>query len=767
MRAEATGGLLVSKRRGVSIRFFIEVFHTDPYADGSTSITANYLDGRTKSATGTAVPDISYDYATHALNGGGETTVTTASGAVTSSFSDLAARPLKVVSAATGTTLYTHHLTTAAAGSRGKLATMTDGDSVTTTYGYDAEGKQTTTSRTIPLATGSATQVTTTTRDVVANVVLRGSNLGVSRRQTQTLAATGLPTVTTSESFAATAGLVAGSRSFGGETLSITTRPDGAGLATTTVTQPDGTKSLQTRTHGLVTAVQKLTTTGSIVTATTYGYDTLQRLVTSTDARTGTTTMSALTESGQPLTTTTPGNLATSSTCDIMGRKISTTLPDATVSFTSYYPTGLVRATWGSQTYPTWATYDEQNRQTQLHTWKVAPILTATTTALPAGSDLTTWVYSPTRGLLTRKQYADAKGTNYTYTAAGRLATRTWARGVTTTYSYTQGLLTFTDYNDATPDVAITYDAYGRQATVTQTNQSKITYSYNPATLALTSELISYDLDANGSYEFSRTLDRSRDPILRDTGFQLKTGTTVENSAAYSYSATDGRMSQISNPLVSNQLFNYSYTPNSNLPASVTGPIHTVTNTWEPDRNVLDLKQNKVGTTTISSYDYAVNVIGQRTGVTTSGTAYPAIPSWLWSYDSLGQVIAADSTVATSDRSYQYDTIGNRQKSADSLTLPVANNYSTNALNQYTSSSVGGSPTLNPFHDFDGNMTSGPLPTAPTVNSLLVWDGENRLTRSIVGSVTTSYKYDAQSRRIAKIAGTATTSAAAIYLYDA
>ena len=215
------------------------------------------------------------------------------------------------------------------------------------------------------------------------------------------------------------------------------------------------------------------------------------------------------------------------------------------------------------------------------------------------------------------------------------------------------------------------------------------------------------------------------------------------------------------------QIFNYSYTLNSNLTAQITGPIHTVTNTWEPNRNVLDLKQNKVGTTTISNYDYSVNAIGQRIGVTTSGTAYPALPSWLWSYDTLGQVIVADSTVATSDRSFQYDTIGNRQKSADSLTLPVANNYNTNALSQYTSSSVGGSPTLNPFHDFDGNMTSSPLPTAPTVNGILVWDGENRLTRSTVGSVITSYKYDAQSPRIAKIAGTATTSAAAIYLYDA
>ena len=41
-----------------------------------------------------------------------------------------------------------------------------------------------------------------------------------------------------------------------------------------------------------------------------------------------------------------------------------------------------------------------------------------------------------------------------------------------------------------------------------------------------------------------------------------------------------------------------------------------------------------------------MKAIGQRTGVTTSGTAYPAIPSWLWSYDALGQVITAKSTVA-------------------------------------------------------------------------------------------------------------------------
>jgi RHS repeat-associated protein len=179
------------------------------------------------------------------------------------------------------------------------------------------------------------------------------------------------------------------------------------------------------------------------------------------------------------------------------------------------------------------------------------------------------------------------------------------------------------------------------------------------------------------------------------------------------------------------------------------------------------VKQNKVGTSVISSYDYAVNAIGQRTGVATSGMAFPAIPSWAWSYDSLGQVIAADSSVATSDRAYQYDTIGNRQKSADNLLLPVANNYATNALNQYTSRSVGGSSILNPLFDLDDNMTSGPLPNVPNASSTLGYDAENRLTVIPSSGGSIIYQYDAQSRRIAKIVGSATINTATLYLYDA
>lgn len=152
-----------------------------------------------------------------------------------------------------------------------------------------------------------------------------------------------------------------------------------------------------------------------------------------------------------------------------------------------------------------------------------------------------------------------------------------------------------------------------------------------------------------------------------------------------------------------------------------------------------------------------MNAIGQRTGVTTTGTAFPATPSWLWGYDSLGQVITADSSVNTSDRAYQYDSIGNRKKSAESLTLPTDDNYTANALNQYSSVA-----SVNPAYDFDGNATAYPLPVAPSTNSDLTWDAENRLISSTVGTTTKTTLYDAQSRRIADKTGSST----AIYIYD-
>jgi hypothetical protein len=95
--------------------------------------------------------------------------------------------------------------------------------------------------------------------------------------------------------------------------------------------------------------------------------------------------------------------------------------------------------------------------------------------------------------------------------------------------------------------------------------------------------------------EFTRTLDRSQDTLLRNSGWEVKNGTTTENSVNYGYSLTDGRLSEISNPQLSNVSFTYGYETDSSLVKTVTGPAHTVTNAWETNRNILDTKENKAG----------------------------------------------------------------------------------------------------------------------------------------------------------------------------
>ena len=57
--------------------------------------------------------------------------------------------------------------------------------------------------------------------------------------------------------------------------------------------------------------------------------------------------------------------------------------------------------------------------------------------ASPTRARATAWSHDPYRGFSTGKTYDGiTAGPVYTYTAAGHLQTRVWARGTNTTYSY-------------------------------------------------------------------------------------------------------------------------------------------------------------------------------------------------------------------------------------------------------------------------------------------------------------------------------------------
>jgi len=77
-----------------------------------------------------------------------------------------------------------------------------------------------------------------------------------------------------------------------------------------------------------------------------------------------------------------------------------------------------MQKTFGSRTYPVGYTYDYAGRMKTMTTWRriLPPAL---------ARRVTTWNYDGYRGFLTNKSYADGKGPNYSYTAAGRLGSRT------------------------------------------------------------------------------------------------------------------------------------------------------------------------------------------------------------------------------------------------------------------------------------------------------------------------------------------------------
>lgn len=723
--------------------------------DGGTTISTDFADGQSKSTTGTATAPRFYGYSTHAEQGGGERTSTapTATGPWTRTYQNLAGRTLKSTFDDGSTELA---LQTNTCDGLGRLVSSKDADNVTQLVAYNAKGEAY--RRAIDLNQNGQIdnddRVTDTLQDVVAS-----SPIGNVLRSRSIIYDTANNPVTVSTSYRSPDGLTTRQETLGVANPATSTsassldRADGSW--TDTITKPDGTKQTTTYSNWLAVSTSSLNTENSPLETSTTSHDALRRPITQTHSRTGLVT-THYAANGQVSSIDDHGRI-TSFAYDSMGRRTATTLPDNSITHTSYWLTGQEKATWGSQTNPTVKLYSPQGQLVELRTFRSANLALAPDETTP-NSDATTWIYE-TRNQLTRKQYADGKGTGYTYTPGGRLHTRTWARGVVTTYGYsTAGELTTTDYSDGTPDVTIAIDKIGRQQSVTN-GVAISTSTYDPATLRLDQETIAYDLNRDGTPEMTRVLDRSQDTLGRDTGFQLKDGTAIENRALYGYSAAGGRLATVTGggDVPSPQTFTYGYTPNSSLLQTVTGPVHTTSNTWEPTRNVLASKQNKVGTDVISQYDYTVNGIGQRTGVNTSGTAFPALPTWLWGYDSLGQVISADSSVNTSDRAYEYDAIGNRKKSAASLTLPGSDNYTSNALNQYSAVD-----SVSPSYDDDGNATAYPLPVAPTTNSSLVWDAENRKISDTVGTNTNAYQYDAQSRRIAKTSGTVTT----LYLYD-
>ena len=205
------------------------------------------------------------------------------------------------------------------------------------------------------------------------------------------------------------------------------------------------TPAVTTSTNGLVRS-----STSQTGVTTTFAYDAFKREVSQTDGR-GTTTRTVYDNLGRVASTIDALGYATIYGYDALGRQVSVTDPLTNTVTTAYDAEGRVIAQRGA-TYPVDYSYDEFGDKVSMTPYR----------NISAIGDVTRWLRDEATGLVTNKVYADGKGPRYTYTPDGRLATRTWARGVVTAYAYdSSGALTNTVYSDGTPTVSMAYDPEG------------------------------------------------------------------------------------------------------------------------------------------------------------------------------------------------------------------------------------------------------------------------------------------------------------------
>ena len=363
---------------------------------------------------------------------------------------------------------------------------------------------------------------------------------------------------------------------------------------------------------------------------------------------------------------------------NVRRQKSAETLPDATTVNYSYDPRGLLLKTWGSRVYPVQYAYDSEGRLTSMTTWKD---FTA-----GAGSATTTWSYDAATGWLAAKQYADGAGPRYTYDQAGRVTTRTSARGIVTTYGYNaSGDLQSLSYTDGTPAVALerrrsgevvsVVDASGTSALNLTPHGSMVSQTYASGPLA--------GIKISNQY----------DPLNRRTASSAETA-VGRFQATYQYDGAS-RLSLVSN---GRQRFVYEYAPAGGSlvtgidmsDTAVGSASFRVSQAWDALGRLRSVSGSRTGAASpLQGVDYAYNGANQRTS---AGHADGS--AWTYGYDALGQVIAGGRRWSQSGEAvlgqqfgYSYDDIGNRTAASVN---GRASGYRSNALNQYLDRTVGG-----------------------------------------------------------------------------
>jgi RHS repeat-associated protein len=479
----------------------------------------------------------------------------------------------------------------------------------------------------------------------------------------------------------------------GNSTETTTTVDSAAKNITATTIAPDSTTNAVSITiNGLLQSSTPIT----LQSATTYAYDALGRPISVTDPRTGVATKSYDPSTGQ-LTSSSDGANTISYVYYVnadpnAGRVKSQTNSAGKRVYFIYSSRGELLQTWGDTTYPREFAYDSYGQKTEMHTFRGGSGWTASAwpTATTGTADVTKWIYQDSTGLLTQKQDATAQGPVYTYDLLGRLLTRKWVRTsggtqITTTYAYdvSTGDRTVIGYSDGTPQVTMAYDRAGHPRYIIDAAGAH-TLTYNQAEEFQSEMISSGPLDGvNVSAGF--------DLFLRRNSLQATRNATTYVSQTYGYDPTS-RLSTITS---GGQTATYDYYPTSGLLNTTTFTGGTnLSRTYDSFGRLQSITTTPAADTA-TSYTYTYNNLNQRTRATREDGSY-----WAYGYNDRGELLTGKkywsdtSPVAAQQNEYTFDNLGNRTSTLAGGDAAGANlrsaTYTPNSLNQYSQRTVPG-----------------------------------------------------------------------------
>jgi RHS repeat-associated protein len=499
-------------------------------------------------------------------------------------------------------------------------------------------------------------------------------------------------------------------------------------------------------------------------------YDALGRPWKSIDPRTGTTTTTYVAGTSLVSTVTDPASVVTATYAyDSAGRVSWAKDALNKYAYTSYTARSEIWRTWGDTAYPVEYAYDDQGRKSTMKTYRGGSGWNASTwPASPGTADTTTWNYHAPTGLVTSKTDASNKAVAFTYTTAGQIYQRTWARGVVTTYAYSAvtGEQTGVTYSDGTPSLSATYNRQGLKSSIGDVTGTR-TLEYCDCGKPL------YEVLPSGFYgnrKVNWKIDATTTGALgRSYGVSVSENNVAEYDLTYGFDAS-GRLNAAGN-------FNYAYTANSHLVASVAQSASgwAQYRTYLTNANALDIIETKFSTVTKAKFDHTHDALYRVVTVAKTGDQFSSYGNGTqgletdFAYDDRSQLTADSTALGGSstpltgrDDYHAYDPIGNRtsvNRSGTTLT------YTANNLNQYTAITGSSAPT----YDDDGNITGDGLWN-------YTWDAENRLvTQENVSSASPrtrlENKYDHRNRRVRTTVSTWSGSAWVVnedlkFIYD-